>query len=228
MKRLLLLTLAVSAAPALAAPKPLPPELRAMMPQRIVSLGTYELAPAPGAPKYLVHVWTAPRRFPKNGKDYPVGRNSYEGPITPQELRSWSHLTESPIVLDVFLNPVKPIYQTSITYSAQRAPDKISLRYFNSRTKQGLVFQADDNQSSTTIHTFFVFPYGLAGDYLSDTRVSNASEGGYNYYSVARGTFGEYELVETGGSGGMTTTTIFMWNGRQFAQSGLPIEGRAH
>jgi len=217
--------MALAVAPALAAPKPLPPEVQAMVPQNIVSLGTYELSPAPGAPKYLVHVWTAPRRFPKNGKEYPTGRNFYKGFITAQELRSYPHLAESPIVLDIFSNPAKPIYETSIIYSGQRAPDKISLRYFNSRTKQGLVFQADDNESSTTIYTFFVFSYGLAGDYKSDTRASSWSEGGSISYEVARGTYGEYELVESSGSGGMTTTTIFMWNGRQFAQSGLPIEG---
>jgi hypothetical protein len=215
MKRLFFLSLfACLAAPAFAQPKPLPPEVRAMLPQNIVSLGIYELSPAPGAPKYLVHLWAAPRRNPTGGL---FRRPLHQGAVTEEEARSDDGLLlKSPFVMDIFSNPTNPKYEATITYSANRTPNKVLVSYFNSTKKEGLVFQVQTIFSTTTTDSFFVFVNGLEQDYVVDKKAKTVSSGGGGYYTVARGADGEFQVlaVDTRGS-----SETLRWNGREFARS---------
>lgn len=217
MKHFLLL-FACLTAPAFAAPKPLPPEVGAMMPQNIVSLGTYELSPARNAPKYLVHMWTAPRRNPAGGEWYGIPKNPYTGAISEKEVRSNTVLLfPSPFVLDVFSNPSKPKYETSIILTAQRAPHEIALHYFNVKTKQGFVLETKNGTSMQTKRTFFVFENELAGNYVEDSVESNASSGGYRRFRTSRDANGQFQLVEESGSAQGNSSSMLRWNGREFA-----------
>lgn len=211
----LLWVMALAAAPALAAPKPLPPEVQAMMPQNIVSLGTYELSPAPGAPKYLVHVWTAPRRNP-NGSLF--GRpNPYKGPISAEEVRSDDFsLFNSPFVLDIFSNPQHPKYEGSATYLDRHAPSYVSLSYFNSIKKQGLVFQVNSAWSNTNTDRFFVYENELKRGYIMDEKKISVSSGGGGYYAPGRSATGEFQVMAVGKFGGRSALT---WNGREFSRN---------
>lgn len=213
MKRLFLLLVCL-AAPALAEPKPLPPEVQAMLPQNIVSVGTYELSPAPSAPKYLVHLWTAPRRDPAGGL---FRRPLHQGAVTEEEARSNDGLLlNSPFVMDIFSNPTNPKYEATITYSANRTPNKVSLSYFNSTKKEGLVFQVQTIFSNTTTDSFFVFMNDLKQGCVVDTKEKIVSSGGGGYYTVARGADGEFQVVAVGKRGLGET---LRWNGREFARS---------
>lgn len=218
MKRLFFLSLfACLAAPAFAQPKPLPPEVRAMVPQNIVSLGTYELSPAPGASKYLVHLWTAPRRDPLGEAGMDVTSNPYKGPITRHEVKSNLSLFDSPFVLDIFSDEPEPQYRTSIIYTATRAPDALSLRYFNSQTKKGLIFEVDDSTPRVTIHTFWVFENGLGGPYKMDTRTSWKGGDYHERYGLSRDAKGDLQLVHVvAGPYFPEKRELFVWDGKRF------------
>ncbi len=75
--------------------------------------------------------------------------------------------------MDIFSNPTNPKYEATITYSANRTPNKVLVSYFNSTKKEGLVFQVQTIFSTTTTDSFFVFVNGLEQDYVVDKKADS-------------------------------------------------------
>lgn len=211
MKRFLLPSLlCVWIAPAFAAPsEKLPPEVRAMMPKKIVSLRTFRVAPAPKAPQLILHLWSVPDRDFEPAKRYGYGKD-----------------VSSPFVLDVFTDEKKPRYRASLILATHHAPTKINLWYLNAKTKDGLVFEVIDDTGSDDSHhedttTFFVFPF-WPGTYLtgwhgthqtSQSFKSNIRSGNYATYHVERDSEGLFRLIHWSGGGSTPVVTheVLTW-----------------
>jgi len=204
MKHLLLASLLCAwVLPAFAAPKnKLPPSIRAMTPQKIVSLRVFRVAPAPKAPQLLLHLWTVPKRdFERREK------NGYGSDV------------DSPFVLDVFTDEKRPRFRTSLILATNHTPTKVRLWYLNAKTKEGLVFEVIDDSRATESYyrdktTFFVLPYWDGTFQTSQTFQTFAGSGANNSYFAQRGINGEFQIIHSinlqGGS--FPFTGVLTWD----------------
>ncbi len=179
----------------------LPASVRAMMPRGAVSLRVFRLAPAPREIPYLVHLWTVPRRASSPQMEF---GSEVEYPIY------------SPFVLDVFTDEKKPKYRTSIVYSENRAPDKITLRYLNAKNKVGFIFEFKDQRylsdsyyNSTS--TYFIVPAALGNSYSMFALQSTSGSGNYNTYGLRRDPKGLAEIVRQR-EGSPPSEETFVWD----------------
>ncbi|BCM90823.1 hypothetical protein IAD21_02685 [Abditibacteriota bacterium] len=183
----------------------LPSTVRALQPKGAISLKFFRLAPAPKSPQLLVHLWTTPRRnsLRYDTKQYPVN---------------------SPFVFDVFTDEQPPKYRTSFIYAASRTPNKISLRYLNSKTKKGLVFEMIENGLSdgwafNYTSTFFTFPFWPGISQSSQIFKSDVgSAGNYHAYHVGRNANGMLQIIYDGHDSGspIVVHEVSIWDRRHF------------
>ncbi len=147
---LFLMPLALLATSALAEPTKksvakLPISVAATMPTLVLDIATYQIAPAPGEPKILVHLWCAPRRNPNGGGTFGSPAGAYQGAITREEVDGSRGLRPSPFVYDIFTADGKGgwQYRNSISRFDTATPGVPTVRYLNNRTKQGIIFEID-------------------------------------------------------------------------------------
>ena len=140
----------------------LPASVAATMPTGVLDIATYRLAPAPGEPQLLVHLWCAPRRNPEGAYGY--GPDYYTGKITREEAGNSEGLRPSPFIYDIFASDGKGgwSYRNSIFHNATSTPGDITLRYLNNQTKSGYVFEingfyGDASIGYRNVRTLYVF-----------------------------------------------------------------------
>lgn len=119
----------------------LPASVAATMPTRVLDIATYRIAPAPGEPQLLIHLWGAPRRNPDGAGSFGAPAGTYKGQISVEEVNSFNSLRLSPFVYDIFAPNSHGgwDYRNSIVHLDISAPGAPSIRYLNNKTKQGLV-----------------------------------------------------------------------------------------
>ena len=133
-----------------------------MMPTQILDIATYQLAPAPGAPKLLIHLWTAPRRDPEGGGSFGAPAGTYKGKISVAEVNSFNSLRTTPFVYDIFSPNGKGgwNYLNSIVHTDTSAPNVPKIRYLNNQTKEGLILELSQFSGQyTSDRTLYVLPY---------------------------------------------------------------------
>lgn len=135
----------------------LPPAVAAQMPERVLDIATYRVAPAPGAPQFLIHLWCAPRRDPAGGGTFGAPPGQYKGEISREEAASFSSLYPSPFVYDIFAPDGKGgwNYQDSIIRNDTSTPATPTMRYLNNKTKTGYIIQIGQFGGQ------YIFPYTL-------------------------------------------------------------------
>ncbi len=200
----------------------LPASVRQMMPRGNLSLRLFRLAPAPKAPRYLVHLWTAPRRNPQVVVEQEIKPNLFKGEITRSEIElgksfSTAPLATSPFVPDIFTDEKVPKYQDSLVYGSRFPPDSISLRYLNSKNKYGLIFQFDETFGPVKQHTFTALEFNSFP--LTDTLYSYGGYGGRREHRVRRAADGSLEVIRETYSdkgGPPVIRDILVWRGGKF------------
>jgi len=213
----------------------LPLTVRQMMPRGALSLRIYRVAPAPKAPRYLLHLWTAPRRHPENIFVEERKPQTYSGQISRAEIESkvslsMASLADSPFVFDILTDEKVPKYLSSIVFTAKVAPKDVSLRYLNSKTKQGFILQVDEGADYDFKHTFYAFDHGFHADsygftpnYRSSVLVGRMGYGGGNEYLIYRATDGLLAVLERRyGKGGTIPDAYWKWNGERFVEKKKP------
>ena len=147
----------------------LPASVAATMPTSVLDIATYRIAPAPGEPELLVHLWCAPRRNPKGGGGYPP--DYYTGEVTREEASHSSILLPSTFVYDIFISDDKGgwNYRNSIFHNATSTPHEIAVQYLNNQTKSGYLFEISgtegDGSGYSDLRTLYVF---IDSDFHSD------------------------------------------------------------
>lgn len=142
---LALLAISALAQPAKKSVATLPPSVAATMPIQVLDIATYHIAPAPGEPAILVHLWCAPRRDSNGGGTFGAPAGAYKGAITRDEIDSSRGLRPSPFIYDIFTGDGKGgwQYRNSISRFDTATPGVPTVRYLNNRTKQGAIFEID-------------------------------------------------------------------------------------
>ena len=156
----LLLATTASAKPAQEFVSKLPTPVSATMPTRVLDIATYRIAPAPGAPQLLVHLWCAPRRNPDGGGMFGAPPGYYTGEITREEVSSSGSLRPSPFVYDIFTPDGKGgwNYHSSIFHEDISTPYAPTVRYLNNQTKSDYIFEIDGfHDSAVFSRTIYVF-----------------------------------------------------------------------
>ena len=144
----------------------LPAAVAAMMPAKTLDIATYKIAPAPGEPKLLVHLWSAPRRNPDAGGTFHAPKGTFKGKVGVEEVQSFDSLYASPFVYDIFAPNGKGgwKYLNSFIVNDTSAPYQPTVRYLNNRTKQGYIFQTGQFGGQYSYpSTLYVFPYPEVG-----------------------------------------------------------------
>lgn len=150
---LALMATSTQAKPAKKSAPKLPASVAAIMPSQVLDIATYQIAPAPGAPKMLVHLWCAPRATPHEPND--TGK-----PLSRKAIRDGKPIGASPFVYDVFAPNGKGgwNYLNTFIREGDVMPDAPAVRYLNNMTKTGLVFQVHSSDrggnGTTTLYTF--------------------------------------------------------------------------
>ena len=229
----LLLASIVQAKPAKKPVPKLSASVAATMPTRVLDIATYRIAPAPGEPQLLVHLWCAPRRNPRGGGGYAPGY--YTGEVTREEAGHSSILLSSTFVYDIFVPNGKGgwNYRNSIFHNATSTPHKITVRYLNNQTKNGYIFEISgvegDGSGYNDLRTLYVFTDSdfYRDDYypemehvlkrdFSDIVVKNVA--GSIHYKFDRDARGYLQIIksESGFDGDTKTSfdirTLFNWD----------------
>lgn len=139
----LLLTPCAQAKPAKKSAPKLPASVAAMMPTQILDIATYYLAPAPGEPKIMIYLWSAPRRNLEGAGSFGAPFGYYKGKISVEEVNSFNSLQASPFTYDIFSPDGKGgwDYINSFVRLDTSAPSKQTIRYLNNKTKSGLIVE---------------------------------------------------------------------------------------
>ena len=175
----------------------LPAAVAAMMPANTLDIATYKLAPAPGEPQILVHLWTAPRRNPEGGGTFGAPGGFYKGKVGATEAKSNNSLYLSPFVYDIFTPNGKGgwNYMNTFIVNANSAPYKPALRYLNNKTKSGYIFEVGQfGGQYSSPYTIYVFrnteepgyPY-LTRDMLLVSPPANSGQRSSGFGRDARG-----------------------------------------
>ncbi len=218
---LLLVTSATQAQPA---SKKLPAPVAATMPTRILDIATYRIAPAPGAPKMLIHLWAAPRRNPDAGGTFHAPAGTFKGKVTVAEVNSFDSLYTTAFNYDIFAPNGKGgwNYLNSIIYIGTSAPSAPEIRYLNNVTKQGLVLELDQfGGQYITERTLYVLRNLEAGSSFFTRDFSNvhppANSGGVSQ-GFGRDARGYVQLIKSEAGQDETTgklfntRTVFNWD----------------
>lgn len=202
----------------------LPASVAATMPTQILDIATYKIAPAPGAPKLLIHLWSAPRRNPNAGGTFHASPGTFKGKVTVEEVNSFDSLYLSPFVYDIFAPNGKGgwTYLNSIVHNDTSAAYPPQIRYLNNKTKQGLIIELGQfGGQYASAATLYVLPRLEPGyqprirDFSRISAPSNAGSVSRGFGRDARG-FAQLIKAETGTNEAtkqsFETRTISTWN----------------
>lgn len=174
---LLLAPLALMAASAQAKPAKnsepkLPASVAAMMPKQALDTATFKLAPAPGAPKLLIHLWCVPRRNPEGGSQFQTSLGSLKSKVTVEEVNALDSLYPTAFTYDIFAPNGKGgwNYLNSIIHAGTSAPSTPMIRYLNNQTKEGLVMELDKSGGKHVFNRTLYVLQSLEGGYPFFTR----------------------------------------------------------
>ena len=213
----------------------LPASVVALMPARTLDIATYRIAPAPGEPQLLVHLWSAPRRNPNAGGTFHAPQGFYQGKVTREEAQSFDSLYSSPFVYDIFTSDSRGSwnYMNSIIINDTSAPSQPTVRYLNNKTKQGYIFETHQFGGQYIFPaTLYVFTDKAAAYFTRDiTGVSPPARAGSRHFGFGRDARGYAQLIraESGydavNARAFQTRTLFNWdeNKRDWV-AGQPVE----
>ena len=203
----------------------LPANVAAMMPANTLDIATYKLAPAPGEPQVLVHLWTAPRRNPDAGGTFHAPTGTFKGKVSVKEVQSFDSLYESPFVYDIFTPNGKGgwKYLNSFIVNDTSAPYKPALRYLNNVTKSGYIFEVGQfGGQYSSPSTIYVFPntqeVGTRYFTRDTTMVSPPANSGQRSSGFGRDARGYAQIIESKTTWDETThkpvtaRTVSNWN----------------
>lgn len=141
---------------------------------RVIELATYQIWPAPGAPKLLVHLWGVPRKTPTNSSAIGARWKTNDSPF---------EMSTSPFVYDIFSSNGKGgwSYLTTFVHRAERVPSAPTVRYLNNKTKTGYVLQVEySDLMNGIVSTLYTFPdISHAADYSVRTLHPTLPTGGW-------------------------------------------------
>ncbi len=141
---------------------------------RVLDIATYQIAPAPGAPKLKVHLWGTPRKPPASLGEVGARWKTNESPF---------EMAPSPFVYDVFAPNGKGgwDYLTTFIHRAVRVPTAPTVRYLNNKTKDGFVFQVEySDLMNGLVSTLYTLPdVSHADSYSVETLRPTLPTGGW-------------------------------------------------
>ena len=192
------------------------------MPTRVLDIATYHIAPAPGEPQLLVHLWTAPRRNPEGGGMFGAPAGYYTGQITREEADSSGSLRLSPFVYDIFTPGGKGgwNYRSSIFRNDRDTPYAPTVRYLNNQTKLGYIIEIDQfGGQYQFLRTLYVFT-GWDFSYLTRdiTNINPPARAGATHFGFGRDARGYVQLIKSeigfddATKKNFDTRTLFNWN----------------
>ena len=194
----------------------------ALVPARVLDIATYTITPAPGAPKLLVHLWSAPRRNPAGGGTFGAPAGAYKGEITRAEVNGSRGLYQSPFVYDIFTLDGQGIwkYRASIFRADNSTPYAPTVRYLNSKTKRGFIFEIDQFGGQylrqRTLYTFTDWDFACITRDISNV-YPPARTGGVRW-GFGRDKRGYAQLIEAQDGFNATTDkefetrTVYQWD----------------
>jgi hypothetical protein len=211
-------TAARAAAESAASSKALPPELRSTLPSGATSLYLGQFPMSAGGKPLRVHLWAA-------------GRKS--SPYTPHQF------DPSPFCVDLFqlagkddFEPGKWHRVASTVYLGEDGPqdrNDVSMRWLQPAKKQGLVLIVVSPSYIVTRYTVITFPQGISSSGQAKSYTQEFYQGGvgggkivYNFGVDKRGFM--TVLGSSSYAGRDTGTTLFTWNGREYATTPLRRE----
>lgn len=205
------------------APK-LPASVAALMPSQILDIATFKIAPAPGEPKLLIHLWAAPRRNPDAGGTFHASAGTFKGKVTVEEVNSFDSLYITAFTYDIFAPNGKGgwNYLHSIVHADYSEPYTPLIRYLNNKTKTGLVMELRQfGGQYAHPATLYVLPtlYRGSGTRSRDfTTVSAPANSGSVWRGIVRDARGYAQLVkgesvwDEATKKPVETRTISLWN----------------
>lgn len=220
----LMLASTVQAKPAKKSSPKLPASVAAMMPSQILDIATYQIAPAPGAPKMLIHLWGAPRRNPDAGGTFHAPAGTFKGKVTVEEVNSFDSLYLTAFTYDIFAPNGKGgwNYLSSIVHVDNSAPYPPLIRYLNNKTKIGLVMElrqfGGQYAHPTTLYVLPTLERGSGTLSRDFTTVSAPANSGSVWRGIVRDVRGYAQLVKGASvwddatKKPVETRTISTWN----------------